>query len=215
MKKDARTSALLSSDRMRGAASTGPKRPWDSATGSLTPRAIYKVSASRSKVKAHAARISPGQRGTAAGSLMGSQSSAEPSGEPAGRVGDGTLDGHVTPGHFAARRHHAVSEAPAPRETSINADHSPAPRPLRGGRGRHPARLHQRAGPRALPDAVEPLRPLRSRMARPPGLSPPPALRVLGARRLPGAHHHAAVVAPRHVRLSASSHGLVGLAAER
>src|SRR5215472_8342359 len=131
MKKDARTSALSSNDRMRGTASTGPKRPWDSATGSLTPRAIHSVSASRSKVKAHAARVSPGQRGTAAGSLMGPESSAEPSGEPAGRVGDGTLDGHVTPGRSAACRHDAVPGASAPRETSIDADHSPAPRPLR------------------------------------------------------------------------------------
>src|SRR5215510_4380719 len=179
MKKDARTSVFSSRDRMRGTASTGPKRPWDSATGSLTPRAIHSVSASRSKVKAQAARVSPGQRGTVVGSLMDPESSAEPSREPAGRVGDGTLDGHVTPGRSAARRHHTVPGAPAPRETSIAADHSPTARPLRGGRGRHPARLHQRAGPRALPDAVEPLRPLRSRMARPPGLSPPPALRVL------------------------------------
>src|SRR5215467_5730772 len=105
MKKDARTSALSSSDRMRGTASTGPKRPWDRATGSLTPRAIHSVSASRSNVKAHAARVSPGQCGTTAGSLMGPQSSAEPPHEPAGRVGDGTLDGHVTSGRSAARRH--------------------------------------------------------------------------------------------------------------
>ena len=48
---------------MRGSASTTPKRPWDSATGSWTPRAIQSVSASRSKVKAQAARASPGHRG--------------------------------------------------------------------------------------------------------------------------------------------------------
>src|SRR5713101_9819423 len=48
---------------MRGSASTTPKRPWDSATGSWTPRAIQSVSASRSKVKAQAARASAGQWG--------------------------------------------------------------------------------------------------------------------------------------------------------
>jgi hypothetical protein len=68
MKNDARISFVRSSARMRGSASTGPKRPWDSATGSLTPRAIHRVSASRSKVNAQAVRASFGQRGGAGGS---------------------------------------------------------------------------------------------------------------------------------------------------
>src|SRR5215831_16874432 len=63
MKKLARTSAARSRDKMRGSASVTPKRPWDSVTGSWTPRAIQSVSASRSNVKAQAARASRGQRG--------------------------------------------------------------------------------------------------------------------------------------------------------
>ncbi len=48
---------------MRGKASTTPKRPCDSVTASWTPRAIHSVSASTSKVNAHAARASRGQGG--------------------------------------------------------------------------------------------------------------------------------------------------------
>ena len=53
---------------MRGSASTGPNRPCERATGSWTPRAIHSVSASRSKVKAQAARALRGQWGTGDGS---------------------------------------------------------------------------------------------------------------------------------------------------
>src|SRR5712671_4553854 len=63
MKNVARISAARRRSRMCGSASTTPKRPWDSATGSWTPRAIQSVSASRSKVKAQAARASAGQWG--------------------------------------------------------------------------------------------------------------------------------------------------------
>src|SRR5262250_252357 len=214
MKKEPRTSAFSRRARMRGTASTGPKRPCERATGSLTPRAIHSVSASTSKVKAHAARASPGQRGIGAGSAMAPESSAETAREPEFGGSDGTLGGHVTSGRSAARRHYPLPGAPAPREAPSGADHAPAARPVRGGRGRRPTRLHQRAGPRPLPHAVEPLRPLRSGVARPPGVSPPPPLRVLGACRLPRAHYHAAVVAARHARLPAPPHWMVGAAAE-
>src|SRR5215468_522774 len=83
MKKEPRTSAFSRRARMRGTASTGPKRPCERATGSLTPRAIHSVSASTSKVKAHAARASPGQRGMGAELAMAPESSAETTREPA------------------------------------------------------------------------------------------------------------------------------------
>src|SRR5512144_24507 len=53
--------AARSRARMRGRASATPKRPWDNVTGSLTPRAIQSVSASRSNVRAQAARAPAGQ----------------------------------------------------------------------------------------------------------------------------------------------------------
>ena len=62
-----------------------------------------------------------------------------------------------------------------------------AARPVRRGRGGAPARLDQRARPRALPHALEPVRALRAGAARPPRLPAAAALRVLGARGLPGA----------------------------
>src|SRR5437764_14575680 len=63
MKNDAGISAWRSKSRIRGSASTGPNVPWDSVTGSVTPRASHSVSASRSKVNAQAARAPCGQRG--------------------------------------------------------------------------------------------------------------------------------------------------------
>src|SRR5262245_45161561 len=74
MKKVDRISAALRSARMRGSASNTPKRPWESVTGSWTPRAIQSVSASRSNVNAQAPRASLGQRGggeAAAGFVIG------------------------------------------------------------------------------------------------------------------------------------------------
>src|SRR2546427_4766892 len=47
---------------MRGRASSTPKVPWESVTGSLTPRASHRLSASRSNVNAQAARLPCGQR---------------------------------------------------------------------------------------------------------------------------------------------------------
>ena len=62
-KNEAWISLRRSRARMRGSASATPKRPCESVTGSWTPRAIHRVSASRSKVKAHAARASRGHGG--------------------------------------------------------------------------------------------------------------------------------------------------------
>src|SRR5262245_21175470 len=70
-KNEARTPCAASSDRMRGTASMGPNRPWDNATGSVTPRAIQRLSASRSNVNAHAERASFGQRGDVPPESMG------------------------------------------------------------------------------------------------------------------------------------------------
>src|SRR5580765_19889 len=68
MKNEARTVWSFKSWRMRGTASSGPKRPCERVTGSCTPRAIHSVSASRSKVKAQAARALWGQWGAGGGS---------------------------------------------------------------------------------------------------------------------------------------------------
>ena len=84
---------------------------------------------------------------------------------------------------------------------------------FRGGRRGAAARLDQRAGAGPLPGRVGALRALRSRVARPRGVSPSAAVRILGARRLPGAHHDAAVVAARDAGLSRPPHRLVRLAA--
>src|SRR5574341_1079581 len=91
-------SAARRRSRIFGSASTGPKRPWESATGSVTPRAIQRVSASRSKVKAHAARA--------------------PSGQPwavirSGSGGLGRLRGRTAPRHRDAEREPAVDLVPA------------------------------------------------------------------------------------------------------
>src|SRR5262245_17719151 len=112
-----------------------------------------------------------------------------------------------------ARRRRAVSRAPAPRPASREPADRGAPAPFRRGRRWHPARLDQRPRPRSLPDGMEPIRPVRSGVARPSGLPPPAALRVLGARRLPGSGRSPAVVAARDARLSEPPYRMVGLAA--
>src|SRR6185436_18402255 len=69
MKNEAGISAWRSRSRMRGSASTTPKVPCERVTGSLTPRASQRVSASRSKLNAQAARLPCGQRGAVIGEL--------------------------------------------------------------------------------------------------------------------------------------------------
>src|SRR5207302_3753598 len=113
----------------------------------------------------------------------------------------------------AARRHHALPRAAAPGAAADAPTHCGGPAPIRRGRGRRAAGLDQRARSRALSDAVEPLRTVRSRAARPARVSSPPALRVLGPRGLPGAGVDVAVVASGDAGLSGASHGLVRLAA--
>src|SRR4029453_15807884 len=80
---------------MRGRASSTPKVPCETVTGSVTPRASQSVSASRSNVKAHAARAPCGQ--AAAVTLAGTRSrrggtvprdgEPEPEHAPAGLIG--------------------------------------------------------------------------------------------------------------------------------
>src|SRR5215470_5333947 len=151
---------------------------------------------------------------------MGPESSPyappEPAREsPRSSSSGGRLRGDVATSRAPPRRHRALPRAPASVPAARGRDHRSAARPVRGGRGRSPARLHQRAGARPLPHAVEPLRPLRSRVARSPDLPPPAPLRVLGARGVPRARDHAAVVAPRHARLSYPPYRLVGPSPER
>ena len=76
---------------MRGRASSTPKVPWETVTGSVTPRASQSVSASRSNVKAHAARAPCGQ--AAAVTLAGTRS---------GRGGTVPRDGEPEPEHAPA-----------------------------------------------------------------------------------------------------------------
>src|SRR3972149_7133041 len=80
MKNEERMSAPRRISRIRGSASTGPKRPWESVRGSGLPRAIQSVSASRSNVNAQAARASRGQRGggavAAGGGVIGEADSS-------------------------------------------------------------------------------------------------------------------------------------------
>src|SRR2546423_2669781 len=127
---------------------------------------------------------------------------------------DDSLRRDATHAGLAPRGSRALSPAPAPRASARGRAHAAASLSLRRGRRRHPAGLHQRAGARALPHGVEPLRLLRPGMARSTRLRSPPALRVLGARRVPRADDGAAVVAPRDARLPRPPYGLVGLAAE-
>src|SRR5690349_20780890 len=113
----------------------------------------------------------------------------------------------------AACRHRPVPRAPAPRAAArASADGRP-PGAIRGGRRRPADGLDQRARARALPDRLEPLRPLRSRAAGSARLSRAAALRVLGARGLPGAGLLAAVVAAGDARLPLAAYRVVGLAA--
>src|SRR5262249_43080837 len=69
---------------MRGSASSTPKVPWESVTGSETPRASHRVSASRSNVKAQAARAPCGQVRpvTLAGAGLGCRRTVPRDGEP-------------------------------------------------------------------------------------------------------------------------------------
>src|SRR5256885_15210237 len=114
----------------------------------------------------------------------------------------------ATPGALLGRGHHAVPRATAPRPPARGRADRRAPRPLRRGRGRAPAGLHQRPRASPLPDGVEPLRPVRSRAARPAPLPPPAPLRILGARRLPPARLPVPVGAARHARLPRPAHPL-------
>src|SRR3989449_1957221 len=114
---------------------------------------------------------------------------------------------------FAARRHHALSRAPAPGAAADAPAHRGTPVSVRRGRRWRAAGLDQRAGSGPLPDAVESLRALRARPARSARLPPAAAVRVLGPRGLPVADLDAAVVATRDARLSGAAHRLVRLAA--
>src|SRR5262249_52045898 len=87
----------------------------------------------------------------------------------------------------APRRRRALPRAAGPRVPGRPPADGHTTRGVRRGRGRPPARLDQRAGPGALPHALEPLRPLRPGSAGPARLPPPPPLRVLGARGVPRA----------------------------
>src|SRR5262249_58120704 len=112
----------------------------------------------------------------------------------------------AAPPRLAGGRARALSRAAAAHAAARGGADRTTAHALRRGRGRDPDGLHQRAGAGALPDRVEPLRPVRSRAARPARLRAPVAVRVLGARGLPRADDDAAMVAARHARLSRPPH---------